>query len=88
MMPKRYTRTTAKKHVMKTVPFRVTKQTRKETLDNTNLTRAMQDVDDAMKNLLVAVANTPVENYAVSLANTLLIKLMKKMKKSQKVKKK
>ena len=88
MTPKRYTRTTAKKHVMKTVPFRVTKQTRKEALDNTNISEVMRDVDEALKNLLVAIAKTPVENFGISLVNTLLMKLMKRMKKMQNAKKK
>jgi len=77
---------TAKQHVMKTTPYRVTKQTQKESLDNTNLSVAFEQVDLALKNLLVAIAGTPAENFGISLSNNLLMKLTKKMKKMQKKK--
>lgn len=82
-MKKRYNKMTAKKHVMQTTPYRVTKQTRTESLKNTNLSKVYDDVDQALKNLLVAIAGTGAENYGISLVNALLMKLTKKMKKLQ-----
>ena len=81
---KRYTRTTAKQHVLQTVPYRVTKQSRKELLDSTDISTINQEIDNALKNVLVALANTPVETYGVSLVNNFKLKLDKKINKARK----
>jgi len=46
---------------------------------NTDLSRVWDDMDSALKLLLVSVANTPVEMMAISLANTVRDKLTKRL---------
>lgn len=82
--PGRYNKMTSKKHVMETIPFRVTKKTRKELWDNEDLRIAYEEVDNAMKNFLVAIANTPIEMYGLRMANMFMKRLSSKMKNLQK----
>jgi len=85
---KRYTTTTAKKHVLSTRPHRVTRTTRKELYDNTNYKEIYDQIDSSMQTILVALANTPFERAAISIVNMFLRKLTflfdKELKKQKK----
>ena len=75
--PQNYNRSTAKRHVLETIPFKITKKSRKQALDNTDLSIAYDQLDTAMKNMLVAIANTPLEMPGLSLINNLKNKFVK-----------
>lgn len=83
-MNKRYNKSTAKKHVMGTKPYRVTKQTRMDSYENTDLSKMYDEIDNNLQNILVAIANSPVEMPGIALVNQFLMKITKKMKQIQK----
>jgi len=78
-LPQRYNKSTAKKYMLDTIPYRVTKKSVKDKYMNTDLSRVWDDMDSALKLLLVSVANTPVEMMAISLANIVRDKLTKRL---------
>ena len=78
-MFKRYTKATAKKYIMSFKPYRVTKQTLKESYNNTNLQEVYTEIDKNIKNILVALGNTSVEDKAIRLINSCMMKLLKFM---------
>ena len=81
---KRFNRSTARQHVNKTKPYRVTKQDRMRALKNDNYSEMMPQIDEMLKNILVLVAGTKVEGFAIGLINMFRQKLYTKILKEQK----
>lgn len=81
---KNFNRSTAREHVNKTVPRRVTKQSQMEKLKNTNLDAMSKDIDDRLKDVLVALAGTgSVEAFGINLINQFRKKMSKRISKEQ-----
>jgi len=79
---KRFNKTTGKRYALQTIPHRVTKQTKKQILDSKNLDSISDELNNRMKDMLIAANGVNgLDTFMVNQLNRLQSKIDKQIAK-------